>query len=57
VEVDTVAATADGVEVAGCLVQRWLETGAVANEMPVAIAFAIDAGLIDRLELRPTAAS
>ena len=53
VEADTVTATADGIEVTGRLVQRWVETGEVANEMGVRIAFAIDGTLIQRLELRP----
>ena len=53
VEADTVTVTADGIEVTGRLVQRWVETGEVANEMRVRIAFVIDGGLIRRLELRP----
>jgi Domain of unknown function (DUF4440) len=52
-ETDTSSATADGVEVAGRLVQTWVETGELANEMPVRIGFVIDGGLIQRLELRP----
>jgi hypothetical protein len=53
VEADTVTVTADGIEVTGRLVQRWVETGEVANEMRVRIAFVIDGGLIRRLELMP----
>ncbi len=53
VETDTLSVTADGIEVTGRLVQRWVETGELANEVPVRIGFAIGGGLIQRLELRP----
>ena len=54
---DSVAEAANGAEGAGSLVQRWLETGEVANEVPVHIGFAIEGGFIRLLELRPTGAS
>jgi hypothetical protein len=53
VEADASSVTADGIEVTGRLVQRWVETGELANEMPIRIGFVIDGGLIQRLELRP----
>jgi hypothetical protein len=53
VEVDGVSQTTDSTDVSGRLVQRWRETGEVANEMPVRIALVIDGGLIRRLELKP----
>ena len=41
---------------AGRLVQRWAESGEVASEMPVRIAFTVAGGAITRLELIPLAA-
>jgi Domain of unknown function (DUF4440) len=53
VEVDSVSQTTGSTEVSARLVQRWLETGEVANEMPVRIALVIEGDLVRRLELKP----
>jgi hypothetical protein len=53
VEADTVTVTADGIEVTGRLVQRWVATGELAGELRIRIAFVIDGSLIERLELTP----
>jgi hypothetical protein len=50
---DELTPTDGGVELRGRLVQRWVESGDVAHKMPVLIVFAIEDGLISRLELRP----
>lgn len=50
---DELISTGGGVELRGRLVQRWTESGEVADELPVRIAFAIDDGVITHLELRP----
>ena len=50
---DELTPTVDGVALRGRLVQRWVESGEVAHEMPVLIVLAIEDGLISRLELRP----
>jgi len=57
VAIDELRETADGAEVAGRMVQRWVESGEVANETPVRIVFAVDGGSIRRLELRPESGS
>jgi hypothetical protein len=41
----------DGAELTGRLVQRWTESGELASEMPVRIAFTVADGAITRLEL------
>jgi hypothetical protein len=51
VAIDEVRETSVGAEVSGRMIQRWIETGAVAGERPVRIAFAVDNGSITRLEL------
>ena len=56
VDVDQVEATANGANLTGRLVQRWTESGEVASEMPVRIAFAVTGGAITRLELIPLSA-
>ena len=51
VVIDEVWETSVGAEVSGRMIQRWVESGAVASERPVRIAFAVDNGSIARLEL------
>ena len=43
----------EGPERSGRIVQRWVETGEAAGELPVRISFAVEGGLITRLELVP----
>jgi hypothetical protein len=56
VEVDRLDANETGAELTGRLVQRWAESGEVASEMPVRIAFTVAAGAITRLEFIPLSA-
>ena len=57
-EVDgQVAETDNNAELTGRLVQRWAESGEVASELPVRIAFTVAGGAITRLELVPLAGS
>jgi hypothetical protein len=56
VEVDRMDANEDGAELTGRLVQRWAESGEVASEMPVRIAFTVAGGAITRLEFVPLSA-
>jgi len=53
VEADALTRTAGRAELSGRLVQRWVETGEAADELPVRISFAVEGGLITRLELAP----
>ena len=57
VAVDELAESDDGVELRGRLVQRWTESGEVADEMPVRISFTLEGGSISRLEMRPGAST
>jgi ketosteroid isomerase-like protein len=57
VAVDSVAESSSGADVTGRLVQRWAESGDVAGEMPVRIAFTIAGGAITRLEFTPLSGS
>lgn len=51
---DAVFSESDGiVEMSARLVQRWVETGEVANEQALRVRFSIDAALISRLEFVP----
>jgi hypothetical protein len=56
VEVDRMDANEGGAELTGRLVQRWAESGEVASEMPVRIAFTVAGGAITRLEFVPLSA-
>jgi len=56
VEVDRIDENEDGAELTGRLVQRWAESGEVASEMPVRIAFTVAGGAITRLEFVPLSA-
>ena len=51
VAIDGLTETPEGAEVSGRMIQRWIESGTVAREMPLRIVFAVDDGLIQRLEL------
>jgi hypothetical protein len=51
VAIDDLRETADGAELSGRMIQRWTESGEVANELPVRIVFSVDGGLIRRLEV------
>lgn len=53
VAIDELRETADGAEVSGRMVQRWVASGEVAGETPVRIVFAVSEGSIRRLELAP----
>ena len=53
---DGVTETNGGAELSGRLVQRWTESGEVASEMPIRIAFTVADGAITRLELIPLSA-
>lgn len=53
VEADELSETASGAELTGRLVQRWVESGDVANELPVRISYAVAGGAITRIELHP----
>jgi ketosteroid isomerase-like protein len=53
---DGVTETNAGAELTGRLVQRWAESGEVASEMPVRIAFTVAGGAITRLEFIPLSA-
>ena len=50
---DQVTETAQGAELTGRVIQRWVETGEMASELPLRIEFTITDGLIGRLEFRP----
>jgi hypothetical protein len=52
---DTVSETPGGAEIDGRLVQRWVESGELANELPVRISFVVEGGLISRLDFLPGA--
>ena len=56
VAADDVTESNDGAELNGRLVQRWVESGEVASEMPIRIAFTVADGAITRLELIPLSA-
>jgi SnoaL-like protein len=56
VEVDRIDGNEDGAELNGRLVQRWTESGEVASEMPIRIAFTVADGAITRLEFTPLSA-
>jgi len=51
-----VTETDDGAELSGRLVQRWTESGEVASEMAIRIAFTVTDGAITRLEFIPLSA-
>lgn len=53
VAIDELRDTSDGAEISGRMIQRWVETGEVANELPVRIVFDVADGLIVRLEFQP----
>ena len=53
VAADQVTEAAQGVELTGRVIQRWVETGEVASELPLRIEFTITDGLIRRLEFLP----
>ena len=50
---DSVTESNDDAELTGRLVQRWAESGEVASEMPVRVAFTVVRGAITRLEFLP----
>jgi hypothetical protein len=56
VAADVVTESDDGAELSGRLVQRWTESGEVASEMPIRIAFTVTDGAITRLEFIPLSA-
>ncbi len=56
VEVDRLDGNEDGADLTGRLVQRWAESGEVASEMPVRIAFTVTGGAVTRLEFIPLSA-
>jgi hypothetical protein len=56
VAIDELRSTSDGAELSGRMVQRWVESGEVANELHVRIAFSVAGGLIGRLEIAPEGA-
>jgi Domain of unknown function (DUF4440) len=56
VEVDRVDGNEDGADLTGRLVQRWAESGEVASELPVRIAFTVTGGSVTRLEFIPLSA-
>ena len=51
IAIDGLRGTSARAEVSGRMIQRWTESGEVAGEMPVRIAFTVRDGLIGRLEL------
>ena len=53
---DVVNESDGDVELTGRLLQRWAESGELASEMPIRIAFRVAGGTITRLELIPLAA-
>ena len=56
VEIDRIDGNEDGADITGRLVQRWTESGEVASEMPVRIAFTVAGGAVTRLEFIPVPA-
>ena len=56
VAAEDVSVSDDGVELTGRLVQRWTESGEVASEIPIRIAFTVADGAITRLEFIPLSA-
>jgi hypothetical protein len=57
VAAEGVTETDDGAELTGRLVQRWTESGEVASEMPIRIAFIVTNGAITRLEFAALASA
>ena len=50
---DDITESNGGADSRGRLVQRWAESGEVASEMPVRIAFTVAGGAVTRLEFIP----
>jgi hypothetical protein len=48
------AATEDGAVMTARLVQRWIESGEVANEQALRVGFVISDGRISRIEFAPS---